>query len=173
MNVRLLLSLWLLAVAGCASRPAPVEKSSAVSPSTKKAASYIDLDLQSLIALVNEIYPNRDYAASYGYHALWIDFRYFGITTVEEARKIIVENRGFAEAEEAKWQALYGKNRSRDDGGVPSESARSYNYNCVGMARHALRKHVGLETFDDYELRGRPNQPPEPMSGLTPGHGSS
>jgi hypothetical protein len=173
MNGRLLLSLSLLGVVGCATRPAPVDKSTAITPPAEIAASHVDLDLPSLIALVNEIYPNRDYAASHSYYALWIDFRYFGVTTVAAARSIILENRGFAEAEEAEWWTLYGKNRSRADGGVPSESARSYNYNCVGMARHALRKHVGLDTFDDYELKGRPNQPPEPMSGLAPGHGSS
>jgi hypothetical protein len=163
MNLQLLSFLCLLGVAGCASQPATVAKPSA-RQSVTGTAKDTNLELQNLIALVNQIYPKRDYAASYSYYGLWIDFRYFGITTVEEARRIILENRSFAEAEETKWQVLYGKNRSREDGGVPSESDRSYKYNCVGMARHALRKHVGLEAFDDYELRGRPNQPPEPTA---------
>jgi hypothetical protein len=128
--------MLLLGFAGCASHSGAIGRSAGT-----------ELNLDRLIVLLNQEFPNKDADASYAYPGLLFDFRHFGIATVEEAKRIIVENRSYAEAEEAKWQALYGPRKER-----------SYNYSCVGMARHALRKHVGEKIFDDYEVEGRPNQ---------------
>ena len=135
----------------------------AVQPQVKTA--HTKLDVQSLATLLAELFPGRDYAASYSYAGFLRDLHHFQITTVGQLREIVVKNWDFAQAQEKARNALYS---------VPE---RGYFYNSVGMARNALRNHLGDAIYSDYELQKsgylerlkKPNQAVQPTPGsVTP-----
>lgn len=116
---------------------------------------------KNVIQIVTAAFPNRYDAPSFSYDSFVDDCRHFGVLTVTDLQRVIADNRGFAEREEARSFAMVKDLMANAKNTPNAVLERGYYYSCLGMARNALRGHVGDSVFSDYELK-KANQPPEP-----------